>query len=212
MITQYPWVSVKAQERKHIELGLMITMLVGIITLYSVPKLGPEVKTEPAYVPPPVEMISIPATVQPPARVEPMRPAIPTPSESIDMDDLLPEALTFELIPFEIFAPPEVRIPEVPIWAVEVKPKPIGGYVSIMRNVIYPEIAREAGMQGMVTVEALIGKDGIVKEVTVVKGIPNTGLDEAALAAVLKTPFTPAYQRDKPVQVRINIPIIFTLH
>jgi protein TonB len=60
-------------------------------------------------------------------------------------------------------------------------------------------------------VEALIGSDGIVKEVIVIKGMPGTGLDEAAMAAVLNTPFSPAYQRDKPVQVRMAIPVDFRL-
>ena len=212
MITQYPWASVKAQERKHIEFGIMITMLIGIITLYSIPKLGNEVTYDLPYTPPAVEVISIPATIQPPERVEPMRPSIPVGVEKEDMAEEMPWIDEYDGGKYVDLAPPEEIIPNIPIWAVEIKPEPIGGYLALMRNVVYPEIAREAGMQGTVSLKALIGKDGVIKEVIVVKGLPKTGLNEAAIAAVYKTAFTPAYQRDKPVQVWMSIPIIFKLH
>jgi TonB family protein len=45
----------------------------------------------------------------------------------------------------------------------------------------YPDIAREAGVDGTVMVQALVGKDGRVKDTRVVKSIPM--LDAAAAAA-----------------------------
>jgi protein TonB len=194
MITQYPWISVKNQERKHIEIGAMVTLLAAIISFYSVPDFAARVIIEKPYVPPPVEVLSIPATIQPPEVLTPQRPTLPVESEN---DDIVP--------------PPPQRDPTVPFYAIEVKPAPIGGLQAIINNAIYPPIAIEARQEGKVVVDALIGIDGIVKEVRVLKGMPGTGLDDAAMAAVLKTPFSPAYQRDKPVQVRMAIPVDFRL-
>ena len=49
-------------------------------------------------------------------------------------------------------------------------------------------------------------------QAAVLKGVPNTGLDEAALEAVLRSKWRPARQRDKTVAVKITIPIKFQLN
>jgi len=211
MITQYPWASVKNQERKHIEIGAIVTLVVAILSFYTIPDFSTGVALEKPYEPPPVKLVSIPATYQPPEVSVPRRPTLPVPSETDDMDMDLPDIVIGD-IPFDYLeAPPPIIIPEIPIWMAEIKPEPIGGTQAIMRNVIYPSIAIEARQEGRVTVEALIGINGVVEEVTILSGMPGTGLDEAAMTAVLKTPFSPAYQRDKPVPVRMAIPIIFKL-
>ena len=75
----------------------------------------------------------------------------------------------------------------------------------------YPEIAQEAGIEGTVYIQAFIDVKGRVKELIVIKGIPNTGLDEAAIEAIRKTRFRPAKQRERPVGVYISIPVNFKL-
>jgi protein TonB len=45
----------------------------------------------------------------------------------------------------------------------------------------------------------------------ILKGVPNTGLDEAAVDAIKKTRFKPAKQRDRNVGVYVSIPVIFKL-
>ncbi len=76
---------------------------------------------------------------------------------------------------------------------------------------VYPDIAQEAGIEGQVLVQCFIDKTGRVKETIVLKGIPNTGLDEAAVDALRKTRFRPAKQRETKVGVWITIPINFKL-
>ena len=44
----------------------------------------------------------------------------------------------------------------------------------------YPEIAQEAGIEGTVVVQVFVDARGRVKDTVILKGIPNTGLDEAA--------------------------------
>jgi TonB family protein len=68
-------------------------------------------------------------------------------------------------------------------------------------EIVYPKQAREAGVQGVVIVEAVIGRDGRVKSVRVLKTLPM-GLEEAAVTAVKQWKFKPATLEGKPVDVR----------
>ena len=60
-------------------------------------------------------------------------------------------------------------------------------------------------------IQAFIDRQGRVIETTIIKGIPNTGLDEAAIEAIRKTRFRPAKQRERAVGVWISIPVNFKL-
>ena len=73
----------------------------------------------------------------------------------------------------------------------------------------YPELAREAGVEGTVLVEVLVSELGQVLEATVKQGLPL--LDEAALAAASSALFRPAQQSGRPVRTRVVIPIEFSL-
>lgn len=74
----------------------------------------------------------------------------------------------------------------------------------------YPDLAREAGVDGTVMVQALVGKDGKVKDVKVVKSIPM--LDASAVSAVKQWVFKPALSNNKPVAVWVAVPVKFSLH
>ena len=76
---------------------------------------------------------------------------------------------------------------------------------------VYPEIAQEAGIEGVIVVQAFIDEKGRVKETLILKGVPNTGLDEAAMEAIKATRFRPAKQRERAVGVWISIPVNFRL-
>lgn len=75
---------------------------------------------------------------------------------------------------------------------------------------LYPDLAREAGVDGTVTVQALVGKDGRVKDTKVVKSIPM--LDANAVAAVKQWVFKPALSNNKPVAVWVAVPVKFSLN
>jgi TonB family protein len=74
----------------------------------------------------------------------------------------------------------------------------------------YPEAARQASVEGTVMVQALVGKDGRVKDTRIAKSIPM--LDAAAVAAVQQWIFKPAKSKSRPVAVWIVTPVKFTLH
>ena len=73
----------------------------------------------------------------------------------------------------------------------------------------YPDIARQSGIEGTVQLQALVGKDGKVKDVKVMKGIPV--LDDAAVTAVKQWVFKPALTNNKPVAVWVAVPVRFSL-
>lgn len=73
----------------------------------------------------------------------------------------------------------------------------------------YPEWARQKGIDGTVIVQALIGKDGWVKDARVVNSIP--ALDDYALGAVRQWRFQPARRKGAPVAVWVAIPVRFVL-
>ena len=75
---------------------------------------------------------------------------------------------------------------------------------------IYPEEARKARITGIVIVRAVISRDGVVKDVQVLKPLPF-GLDQAAVDAVKQWTFKPATLEGKPVDVYFNLTINFKL-
>jgi protein TonB len=79
-----------------------------------------------------------------------------------------------------------------------------------IRQPEYPELAREAGIEGKVIVRVLVGADGFVHTGEVLESV--LGLDDAALVAARTAVFRPAQQQGRPVPAWIVIPIEFVLH
>ena len=74
---------------------------------------------------------------------------------------------------------------------------------------IYPPIAQSARVQGIVIVEAIIGPDGRVTDVRVLRGIAL--LNAAAMDAVRQWEFTPTLLNGIPVPVIMTVTVNFTL-
>ena len=78
-------------------------------------------------------------------------------------------------------------------------------------RLVYPEIAKENGVQGKVTLQFTINTDGSVSDVKVLRGV-DPSLDKEAVRVVSSSPkWTPGKQRDKPVAVTYTFPVIFQL-
>lgn len=106
-----------------------------------------------------------------------------------------------------ISVPAPAPIPE----GYEAIPQPIGGYPGIIKNVIYPMTARKSGIEGKVFIKTYVDSTGKVTKTIVQRGFPGTGLDEAAIEAIIKTAWKPAIREGKPVGVWLTIPINFRL-
>lgn len=81
----------------------------------------------------------------------------------------------------------------------------------IEKLIQYPEVARRSGLEGKVTVQALIGKDGSVEKVDVLKADYDLFKD-AAVDAMKRAKFTPARQNGTPLKVWITETINFRLN
>ena len=81
----------------------------------------------------------------------------------------------------------------------------------LAKNINYPTVAKENGVEGMVVVQYVIEKDGSISNAKVVKGI-GAGCDEEALRVVNAMPnWVAGKQRGQAVAVQFNLPIRFKL-
>jgi protein TonB len=119
----------------------------------------------------------------------------------------------------EVYVPPvmeEEEVVEAEIFTVvESMPEFPGGPAKMMeyiaKNIKYPAMARESGIQGRVFVNFVVEPDGSVSNVKVLRGIGG-GCDEEAVRVVEAMPkWTPGRQRGKAVRVSFNLPVRFTL-
>ena len=96
---------------------------------------------------------------------------------------------------------------------VEDMPQFPGGNVQrwISKNVKYPILAQENGIQGKVFIQFVIEKDGSITDVKVMRGV-DASLDKEAIRVVKSMPkWKPGKQRGKPVRVSYTLPINFQL-
>ncbi len=75
---------------------------------------------------------------------------------------------------------------------------------------IYPEVARQARVEGIVIIEATISRTGEVLDARVLRSQPL--LNEPALAAVRQWKFTPALLNGTPLPVIMTVTVTFSLH
>ena len=94
---------------------------------------------------------------------------------------------------------------------VESMPELIGGQVGIQSKVEYPATAKRAGIQGRVTVQFIVDKNGNVVEPKVIRGIGG-GCDEEAVRVVSEAKFKPGVQRGQNVEVQMSLPVLFRLN
>ena len=118
-----------------------------------------------------------------------------------------------EYVPVEV---EEEEVVEQEIFKiVEEMPSYPGGEQKLMeyvaKNIKYPQIARETGIQGRVYVNFVVEPDGSVSNVSVLRGIGG-GCDEEAVRVVKGMPkWKPGKQRGKAVRVSYMLPVNFKL-
>ena len=79
----------------------------------------------------------------------------------------------------------------------------------IESELVYPENARSANINGVVNVDFVIEKDGNVSNVTINNSL-GYGCDEAAAKVILRSPkWKPGYYLGKPTRTLISIPVTF---
>ncbi len=210
-----------------VEIGLVISLLITYVafewtskeTKVSTLEDTTEVVLE-------EEIIPITQETPPPP---PAAPKIPVLSDQIDIvddeieleDDMFMNleddaSLGVEIMDYVEVEEEVVEEEAIPFQLVEEKPSFQGGDANqfskwVNSRLVYPEIAKENGVQGRVTLQFTVEKDGTVTKVKVLRGV-DPSLDKEAIRVVSQSPkWKPGKQRDRAVPVTYTFPVIFQL-
>ena len=210
-----------------VEIGLVISLA---ITLFAFEWTSTE--TEVAVLEDTQELVLeeeiIPITQEAPPP-PPAAPKIPVLSDQIDIvddeievdDDLFmnledDSSLGVEIMDYVEVEEEVVEEEAIPFQLVEEKPSFNGGDANqfskwVNQRLVYPEIAKENGVQGRVTLQFTVEKDGSITKVKVLRGV-DPSLDKEAVRVVSMSPkWKPGKQRDRAVPVTYTFPVIFQL-
>jgi len=210
-----------------VEIGLVISLA---ITFFAFEWTSKETKVstleDTAEVVLEEEIIPITQETPPPP---PAAPKIPILSDQIDIvddeieldDDMFMNleddaSLGVEIMDYVEVEEEVVEEEAIPFQLVEEKPSFQGGDANqfskwVNQRLVYPEIAKENGVQGRVTLQFTVEKDGSVTKVKVLRGV-DPSLDKEAVRVVSQSPkWKPGKQRDRAVPVTYTFPVIFQL-
>jgi protein TonB len=104
-----------------------------------------------------------------------------------------------------------------PLVVAEQMPEFPGGQQAMMTYMVkhmrYPQECIESEVQGKVFVGFVVGREGLITDVKVLRGVPGCPALEKEAVRVVKTMpnWTPGQQNGKPVPVRMTIPVVFKL-
>ena len=102
----------------------------------------------------------------------------------------------------------------LPYSQVEVKPTFQGGNAGefakwVNENLKYPQTAKDAEVQGRVVAQFVVGTDGKVGDVKVLRGV-HPDLDAEVVRVISSSPdWTPGYVKGEPVKVTYTFPVVF---
>lgn len=123
------------------------------------------------------------------------------------------KAVEVKYVPVEVVE--EDPEENVVFQVVENMPEFPGGMGALMqflgKNIKYPTIAQENGVQGRVIVQFVVNKDGSIVDPVVVRSV-DPYLDKEALRVIKSMPkWKPGMQRGKAVRVKYTVPVTFKL-
>ena len=172
------------------------------------------------------DIMAIPLNTPPPAPEAPALPMLSDELEVVDNDvtvDLDFQSLDDTDVPVDIqeyvrqeVVEEEVEDDPIPFVTVEQKPTFNGRDANefskwVNSQLVYPEIAKENGVEGRVILQFTIGKDGRLQDVKVLR-TPDESLAQEAVRVVSSSPkWEPGRQRDRAVKVSYTFPVIYRL-
>lgn len=169
----------------------------------------------------------IPVTIEtpPPAPETPSLPQLSDDIEIVENDvvvDLDFQSLDDTDVPVEIQSYKKEVVEEdvdedtIPFVLVENKPSFQGGDANdfsrwVNSRLVYPEAAKENGVEGTVILQFTIAKDGRMSDVVVLRS-PDDALAAEAIRVVTSSPkWEPGKQRDRAVKVSYTFPVVYRL-
>ena len=227
-LKKYPKVDAENKKLLFLEIGLVISLSVTLLAFnWTTTDVNKDTLTDNAVAAEVEEvMITEPLDTPPPPPVEVPQIAfsdqIDIVEDDIEVDDIIIDSEDDEDFEITIMDYQEEVVEEVveeeaiPFQLVEEKPSFQGGDANqfskwVNQRLVYPEIAKENGVQGRVTLQFTVEKDGSVTKVKVLRGV-DPSLDKEAVRVVSMSPkWKPGKQRDRAVPVTYTFPVIFQL-
>lgn len=200
----------------HFELGLIIVLTLFILAARIQFRANADfeiVQMEQEE----VEMEEIVMTRQIETPPPPPRPPVPVP---VPDHTIIEDVEIFIDAEFDLGSP--LQMPPRPVQeeeaqpeedffiVVEQMPELVGGLAALQQQIRYPEMARRAGIQGLVVVQFIVNERGETESHIILRGIGG-GCDEEALRVVRNARFSPGLQRGRPVRVQYHLPVMFRL-
>ena len=226
---------IKKTEKASLENKRLIFAEVGLITALLVVLAGFESSTrakevallqDNTMIDDEDDILAIPLDTPPPAPEAPSLPMLSDELEIVDDDvtvDLDFQSLDDTDVPVDIqeyvrqeVVEDDVEEEALPFVTVEQKPTFNGGDANdfakwVNSRLVYPEMAKENGVEGRVVLQFTIGKDGRLQDVKVLN-TPDESLAQEAVRVVSSSPkWEPGRQRDRAVKVSYTFPVIYRL-
>lgn len=217
-----PGKDIKRSYGLTLEFGFLVALAI-IILLFRMPMQFDGEMEVPMVEQEVVQMEEILQTHQEKPPPPPPKPRVPVAvADDVILDDFdldLDATLDIGEELSELPPPPPLEEPEEVVEedfeeeifiAVEEMPEMIGGIAALQSIIEYPELARQAGVEGRVFVQFIVNQEGNVVDPVVIRGI-GAGCDEEAIRAVKTLQFKPGKQRGKAVKVKMMLPVTFRL-
>lgn len=226
-VKKTPRASLENKRLLFTEIGLVIALLIfwGCMeytsketTVSTLAEVAQEIEVE--------EMVPITQETPPPPEAAPKIPVLSDQIDIVDDEIEIEEDflslednanLGVEIMDYiEEVEEETVEEEAIPFQLVEEKPSFNGGDANefskwVNSKLVYPEIAKENGVQGRVTLQFTVNTDGSVSNVIVLRGV-DSSLDKEAVRVVSMSPkWKPGKQRDRAVKVTYTFPVIFQL-
>ncbi|MCD8208598.1 MAG: energy transducer TonB [Bacteroidales bacterium] len=227
-IKKTPKASLENKKLLFVEIGLVVAL--GI--MFAAFEMGSKEKAAPVFltdtsVVEMEEIIPITQETPPPPPEVPQIPVLSDEIQIVDDEVIVDDDLFLNLeddasIGVEVMdyvqsvEEEEIEEEAIPFQLVEEKPSFMGGDANafttwVNQHLVYPEVAKENGVQGRVTLQFTVGTDGTVSNVVVLRGV-DASLDKEAVRVVSMSPkWTPGRQRDRAVKVTYTFPVVFQL-
>lgn len=226
-VKKTPKANLENKRLLFVELGAVVTLAI-VYFAFSVGTTEKQVATLDAGTQQVIEEEFVPVTQETPPP-PPEAPKIPVLSDQIDIvddevkvdDNIInledDDELGVEIMDY-VEGPEEEEIEEeaIPFQLVETKPSFMGGDANqfskwVATRLVYPEIAKENGVQGRVMLQFRVEADGRVTNVKVIRGV-EPSIDKEAVRVVSSSPkWSPGKQRDRAVPVTYTFPVYFQL-
>lgn len=212
--------SPEADLRRLYTVNMQVSMILTLLVLIVLFRINLNLDQELDFEEQEQEVIEIEDVIQTTQETTPPPPPRPRTPEPVPDDEILED----EFFDFDVDSDPTADLPPPPpppddgedseeyeiFEVVEDEPYPIGGIDAIYNNLEYPEIARRAGIEGVVVIQFVVDQNGNLSEFSVIRDIGG-GAAEAAINAIRETEWAPGRQRGRAVPVRFQIPIRFVL-